>query len=86
MAPATFPKLPHDYQKPMIVPLPRLPNQLAKMALVHGQPTDYTIPLIEKRKAKNITLVQLLIPQIAIINVIAATHIKLMISINLGLL
>jgi hypothetical protein len=85
-APATLPKFPQDYQNPIIVPRPRFPNQFAKIALEHGQPTDCTSPLREKRKAKNMMFVQLLIPHIAIIKVTAATHIKLIMSISFGLL
>ena len=48
-APVTFPKLPHDYQKPIIVPRPRFPNQFANTALQQGHPTDYNSPLRPNR-------------------------------------
>jgi len=85
-APATFPKFPQDCQNPIIVPRPLLPNQLAKIAFVHGQPTDYTRPLTENRKANKKMFVQFLMPQIAITSVIAATQKKLMINMTLGFL
>ena len=85
-APATFPKLPHDCQNPIMVPRPRFPNQLAKIAFEHGQPTDYTRPLIANRNAKNTIFVQFLIPQTAIMSVIAATQMKLILSMSFGLL
>lgn len=49
-APATLPKFPHDYQKPIKVPLPFLPNQFAKTKLQHGQPIDYILPFIANKK------------------------------------
>jgi len=85
-APATFPKFPQDYQKPIIVPRPLLPNQFAKIAFKHGQPTDCMRPLTENRKAKKKTFVQFLMPHIDMTSVTVATQKKLMINMTLGFL
>jgi hypothetical protein len=74
-APATFPKLPLDYHTPMMVPLPFLPNQLAKIALQHGQPPDCKNPLIENSTENTIGLVQLYSAHMDITVVIPVTAI-----------
>ncbi len=83
-APVTLPKLPHDCQKPMIVPRPLLPNQLANTALQQGQPTDYNRPLIPKRNDMKKMFIQLLIPQNAMIVVITVTKEYEIIIIHFG--
>ncbi len=83
-APATFPKLPQDYQKPIIVPRPFLPNQLANIRLQAGHPTDWQIPFTAKRKEKKKGFIQLAFPQIAIVVVIPVTKMNDITSSILG--
>lgn len=85
IAPATLPKLPQDYQNPMIVPRPFFPNQLAKIELQHGHPSDYASPLIANRNEKYLGSIQSYYAAIAINDVTTVTQMNDMISSFFGL-